>query len=704
MYRIWKETLKNNLFIALSSPWLLALIPTIIISSLLPNLFNKYNFTLEHKEARGKTKLLTFYEDVNKDGVKDQIDVLNYRNINACCYFQEKNSLLKKQFNFYGNLPQQENLNIPIFNDVNNDGVKELFVFTQKADSLFLNAVDFKTSKVVLYGKFVSKIGLDEGAKDFVLRPIVNYDYNNDGINEMYFLLNGGFALVPRKIMAYDFKNDEFISSINTGSQHFVVPIKTESNKLLLISTTKATDNCPPNFPYPYKDNSSWIFGFNDKLEFAFEPISFKGTATRVNGPLVFKNENHFYVVNEEGEKDNNYVFSINNKGEVLKKDKKKGVILKNKILVFSENKQNHFVVEGSVNSNLNYFEYKPDEMTVSQNSLTSSLPNSSLIPFNVDDNKFGFIGENYKTGLASLYLDNFNQELEFDVNLYLKSWNFYAQTKKTEKAQLVKVTDRYFLYTYRLTRAVYYPYRFLLFIGIYLLSVGFVYLPQKIRKHIVLKREKLQKEITALQLQLVNSKLDPHFTFNALNTVSAKVLKGERFEAYDLMTNFSSLMRSAMFFSDKDNWSLKEELNFTESYLTLMKGRFKNRFSFTIVVGEVVNTEKVLIPRLLVQNFAENAVKHAFNGIENEGLLELKVKHTNNAVQISLKDNGIGLEKAKLNTEKDPNKSGKGIGLNKKQIEIYNQLYKTNITIEIIDLFNTNISAGTEIKIVIPN
>ncbi|MDV7186088.1 histidine kinase [Lutibacter sp. TH_r2] len=703
MRKIWRETFKNYLFISFSSPWLLALIPTIIIVLLLPELFHKYNFTLEQKEDRAKTKMLTFFNDINGDGVKDKIDVLNYRNISACCNFQENNSLLKKQFNFYGNLLNQENLNIPIFNDVTYDGIKELFVFTQKADSLFLNAVDFKESKVILYGRFITKIGdASTTARDFVLRPIINHDYNNDGINEMYFLINGGFSLVPRKIMAYDFKNDTLISSINTGSQHFVTPIKTEDNKLYLISTTKATDNCPQDFSYPYKDNNSWIFGFNDKLEFTFKPICFKGTSTRVNGPVVFNNEYHFYVLN--GQENNNYAFAINQKGDVLKKTKKKALILKDKVIPVKNKDKKSVILEGEYNNNIKHFEYQPETMTVLQSHFTNNLPNSSLVPLKIDSNKQGFIGVNNKTNLAYLYLNNFNEELEFNGNLYLKSWNFYTQTKNIKEGCLVKVTDKYFLYTFLLTKATYYPYRFLLFISIYLLSAGFVYLPQKLRRHIVLKREKLQKEITALQLQLVNSKLDPHFTFNALNTVSAKVLKGDRFEAYDLMTSFSSLMRSALFFSDKDSWSLAEELNFTKSYLTLMKGRFKNRFSYAIVVGEVVNKKKITIPRLLVQNFVENAVKHAFNGIDYEGLINIRVKNLDEAVNISIIDNGIGRKKAQLKNNNNPNKSGKGIGLNKKQIEIYNKLYKTNITIEIIDLFNTNISTGTEIKIVIPN
>ena len=703
MHKFLSSKIKFNFLEIIASPWLLAIIPTLIISFLLPELFNKYNLALKQQVDRESYKTLIFFEDIDGNNIKDEIEIQNYRNLFASCFYQANGALLKKQFNFYGKLPQQENLNIPIYNDINNDNVKELFVFTQSADSLFINAVDFKSSKVILYGQFVSKIGTGTEAKDFVLRPIINHDYNNDGVDEMYFLLNAGFSLVPRKIMAYDFINNNFLSSINTGSQHFVTAVKTANNKLLLISTTKPTDNCPSDFPFPYRDDSSRIFGFNDKLELAFKPISFEGIKTRVYGPVVYNNELHFYVLDEANKAEKNYILSINYKGNFIKKNKCSKIDPENKIFVLLDNGEQHYIVDYYKNNFLKFCEYNPNKMIFETNGYSKSLPNASLIPFKFDNIENGSIGVNNKTNKASLYLDNFKHELKFDSNLYLKSWNFYAQTKKIKEGRLIVLTDKYFLYTYLLTNAVYYPYRFLLFLTIYILSVGFIFLPQKLRKQHLLKKEKLQKEISTLQLQLVNSKLDPHFTFNALNTVSAKVLKGERFEAYDLMTNFSNMMRSAMLFSDKDSWSLSDELKFTENYLTLMKGRFKNRFNFVVEVEENIEIEHLVIPRLIVQNFTENAVKHAFVGVNYIGLVKIIVKVVNNTFEILITDNGIGREKAKINTEKDVNKSGNGIRLNKKQVEIYNKLYTTNITIEILDLFKNNCALGTQIRILIP-
>ena len=261
-----------NIFSFISSPWLLAILPSIVIIFLLPNLIYPYQLSLKRTVDNRKTKLLTFFEDLDLNGIKEKIDILNYRGKFACCYIYANNISLKKQFNFHGKIPQQENLTMPVFCDVNKDGVKEVLIFTQNEDSLFINAIDLSQQKVILNGRFVSKIGMVPNLRDFVLRPIINYDNNNDSVPEIYFLLNGCYSLYPRKIMAYDYKNDRIFSSINTGSQHYVTPVKTVNNKLYFISTTPATDNCPSDFAYPYSDSCAWIFGFNDRLEFIFKP------------------------------------------------------------------------------------------------------------------------------------------------------------------------------------------------------------------------------------------------------------------------------------------------------------------------------------------------------------------------------------------------------------------------------------------------
>ena len=126
------------------------------------------------------------------------------------------------------------------------------------------------------------------------------------------------------------------------------------------------------------------------------------------------------------------------------------------------------------------------------------------------------------------------------------------------------------------------------------------------------------------------------------------------------------------------------------------MQGRFKNVFTFSFKIDTNITIEAVFVPRLLIQNSIENIIKHAFKNIDYKGIISVEIGALENNLEIKISDNGIGREKAQINTLNDVNKSGKGIGLNREQLKIYNKLYATQINFEIIDLYQKNSSSGT--------
>ena len=691
---------KINIVSIISSPWLLAITPSIVIILLLPNIVFPYALSLKKTSDYRKNKQLTFFEDLDLNGIKDRIEILDHRGKFACCYIYTNNASLKRQFNFYGKVPQQENLTMPVFCDVNSDGIKEIFVFSQKEDSLFINAVDISKQKVILNGRFISKIGMIPNLKDFVLRPIINYDNNNDGIPEIYFLLNGCYSLYPRKIMAYDYKNDHIFSTINTGSQHYVTPFKSEDNKLFFISTTPATDNCPTDFKYPYTDSCAWILGFNDKLELLFKPKPFSGRGCTVHGPTIVKDQFHYSIFNQ-GKKHANFSIVTNLFGKIRDKKNIPPSVNKGNIIEITQQKKIHYLLRASEDNLFNVFEYNPSQMEYEQTKFTEKLQNSSLLPFNLHDEKIAYFATNYKNNTTSLFLNNLQQELSFNTELYIKFFNLYAQTKKVHNGILLMVTDRESLFTYLITKNKYYPLRFVFFLLIYLLNVAFALLSLYLYKTQSNKRDTLKKEIISLQLKLINSQLDPHFAFNSLNLVSSKILKGERHEAYDLMICFANMMRSAMSSSDNISWSLEQELKFVTSYLSLMKVRFNTLFEFKINYDKVNNLNKIFISRLLIQNSVENSIKHAFKNISYTGLIKINITEKADHIEIMISDNGIGRQNTLHNDEN--NDSGNGLKWSKKQVEIYNKLLKTNICFKIKDLKNNTVPCGTRTIITIP-
>ncbi|MCW3787804.1 histidine kinase [Plebeiibacterium sediminum] len=698
MKSLFQKVYKINFLAIISSPWILSLIPAAVIIFLLPEMFTPYHLTLKKAEDITQNKRLTFFEDLDQNGIKEKIDVLDYRGKFACCFIWGNNNSVKHQFNFYGKIPEQENLTMPVFCDINKDGNREVFVFTQKQDSLFINAVDFSSKRVILNGRFISKIGMVPGVKDFVLRPIINHDYNGDGIPEIYFLLNGCYSLYPRKIMAYDYVNDTLISTINTGSQHFVTPVLTPDDSLILISTTPATNNCPDDFVYSYPDTCARIFTFNDKLELVSKPIEYSGSGCVVRGPIEF-NKHLQYVVFNENNSNTNYIVTTDIEGKIINKKTVQQEVNGGGLVSISLNSNHHFLLRNKGEDLFHIYEYKPKLTAFQQSSFTEKLPNSSLIPFELSNGKLAYLSNDYKTNKVNLYIEQINHELSFESDLYFNSYNLYVQSKIIEQGEILKVTDRHFLYTYLITTNNYYSIRYILWGIIYLLSTGFILLILNLYKRQVNKRNKLLQEIVSLQLKLVTAQLDPHFAFNALNLVSAKILKGDKYEAYDLMTCFSSMMRSAMSFSEVVSWSLEKEMQFVTDYLKLMKVRFKDLFDYTIDYDKAIDLGKVDISRLLIQNSVENAIKHAFKNISYKGLVSIVIIQKLDTITVTVTDNGIGREKAMQNEVANNRSGGNGIKWTRKQVEIYNKLFKTHIDFQIED----KLPSGTQIIISIP-
>ncbi|MBE0668199.1 MAG: histidine kinase, partial [Bacteroidales bacterium] len=137
-------------------------------------------------------------------------------------------------------------------------------------------------------------------------------------------------------------------------------------------------------------------------------------------------------------------------------------------------------------------------------------------------------------------------------------------------------------------------------------------------RRRIMEKRvetARIQAESYKMQLNSIIKQFDPHFTFNAVTSVGALIMKGEKQKAYNYFIKLSNLLRSVLTDSAVLLKPLSDELNFATRYCELQKLRFGNRFDFEIEVDNLVD-RKTQISKMIIQSFVENAVKH---GLENK-------------------------------------------------------------------------------------
>jgi len=201
-------------------------------------------------------------------------------------------------------------------------------------------------------------------------------------------------------------------------------------------------------------------------------------------------------------------------------------------------------------------------------------------------------------------------------------------------------------------------------------------------------------------QLTNVMQQLDPHFMFNALTSISSYYHKGDTAHAQAYLSRMSKLMQSSLENSEKMTISLREEIRFVRDYLTLENLRLGDLFSFNIDVEEVF-MDQVQIPKMLIQNFVENALKHGILNLKDrKGLIRVYSVEQGGSLNICVEDNGIGRKEA---SEISTLGNGKGLVITQRILEILRKLKKVKISYEIVDLYREEVAIGTRVSIKIP-
>lgn len=190
---------------------------------------------------------------------------------------------------------------------------------------------------------------------------------------------------------------------------------------------------------------------------------------------------------------------------------------------------------------------------------------------------------------------------------------------------------------------------------------------------------------------------MNPHFTFNAINSISSVIYKEDKKTAYNFFTKFSDLIRYTLNNAEKIAVPLADEIEFVTNYLDLEKFRFKEKFYFEIQVGDRVD-RNVKVPRMILQTFAENAVKHGLSQLEKEGILKIHLSQNDKILKIVVEDNGIGREAA---SKLSIHGTGKGMRIIDQIFELYQKLKGKRITHDVEDLKDSkNKATGTRVTI----
>ncbi len=203
------------------------------------------------------------------------------------------------------------------------------------------------------------------------------------------------------------------------------------------------------------------------------------------------------------------------------------------------------------------------------------------------------------------------------------------------------------------------------------------------------------------LALKSLRSQMNPHFIFNALNSVNHFVAQQDERSANRFLSEFSQLMRLVLDNSQQDFIALSKEQEMLSLYLKLEHYRFRDKFDYQISIDDGLDAEQIQVPPMLIQPYIENAVWHGLRYKESKGRLDLRIYRENGELVVEVADDGIGRKKSmELKTENQKKHNSTGLRNIQERLSIINKLYGTSYRVSIADLED---NAGTIVKVYLP-
>jgi len=693
----------------LLNPFFIALPISILVILLLPPFFDKYHAEVVSKEYYWESKV--YYHDLNGDSFSEKIRLhynmnsapgdSNYNapaiQIDSDCS-ADKLAKTFEQYNFDKSWFKSQKV---YFDDFDHDGLKEIYFYTYSNDSLFLNGLDVFNRNDFFLEKFICQFSYYNNQVDLVFSGrILFHDINRDGYKEIISTVNGGFTSQPRFVYAYDVINDSLISSETCCMNLSVTDVLRDEQAKVYIATSNYAPGNAEDSELPvngYTDYSSWLVVLDKNLVFVFPPVENMEITSSVMGYLHKENDEIFlYAVFRSPQ---------NNNRSALKKYQLDGIemaskefgpsvelgifsILKNnkdEILLYDRRGRAFYIIDDFLN-------------IIESKNIEFKNANFLDLDFDGSDELFNWQeGEDH----AYIYTSNFSHSAKVDLKDMYKGFVLTPCRFKDNSANFA-IHNGNFVYYFKYYKNPVYYFRFPFYTGIYLAISILFYIVMYFQRKALKSKFEQEKKVAQLELLTIKNQIDPHFIINAVNSLGAVIFKSneDKKKSYKFLVNLTALIRDTLQNSQKVSLSLKEELDFVENYLQLQRFRYRNSFEFE-VVNEIDNPKEVEIPKMIIQTFVENAVKHGLaHKTDGVGIILIDVSKINDTLRITVEDNGIGRRRA---SEVSTGSTGMGMEIIDQIVELYNRLKKTKVRFDVKDMVEKDEPVGTKVMIDIP-
>jgi|SRR5690554_1402577 len=210
----------------------------------------------------------------------------------------------------------------------------------------------------------------------------------------------------------------------------------------------------------------------------------------------------------------------------------------------------------------------------------------------------------------------------------------------------------------------------------------------------------KYKEEVNHLHLTSLRNQMNPHFIFNALNSIKVFLIDNNKTQAIYYLNKFSKLIRVILESSRVNSVALSHEIETVKLYFGIEKMRFNDNVELRVYIDGDINLSLLKVPPLILQPFVENSLWHGLMLSKGEKKISIRIYSEDGVPKLSLKDNGVGRVLAKAHRDKKTyKKESIGLQITKERIEYFNESENHNYGYTIVDLYDSNNEpSGTEV------
>jgi hypothetical protein len=691
---------KDRINRLINIPYLLALLLCIPFMLYFFIRLEKYSIEITSRSFPNKKNEVNYWADIDGDGAHEQIQTFINRDGKAALTIRNSENEPVNQWNFETDYRDNLRNRSVVIHDLDRDNQPEICFLTERSKQIFLNIIKpGEKNKVWMEEIFVDSITSDV-ERPFYSAGIFHETISNPEkpFDDLFIFINAGFSRIPRKVYRFSVTDSLLKRSDNlsrSGINQLFVPQGNQDPEIIIAGSSTA------NAPYPEQvfpnDHFSWLIVLNKKLDFKFAPKMLGGLhsspkATRLNiasfdGYVIYQKEivQHqteysLLLFDENGRQivDYNPGISLSPESSMFLFNDRPLVINNNAIYSFSKDLKLKRLFQLA-------YEHP---LMIQSNDGRIQLDEHLRLAYSRNDLSF-FIVDLKDHELINLKRTmNPNELLTF----------FQVEDKEGNMQFAVQHSDE--LQKFMVVPSLWFQFRWLVAAMIYLLLLALVVLIRRIQQIQFQRQLDDERRVAVLKARSLKNLVNPHFTLNALDAISGLVSRSSAEHAKSYISKFARMIHSLMSRSDDLFVPLGQELEFVKDYLDLQQLRFESVFEYRIELSDEVKVNR-LIPKILIQTFAENAVRHGLRPKEKDGLLLIQLSMEQEYLKILVEDNGIG-RKAAL--EQDTTHTGTGLKVIYQLIEILKYHADEPVRFHTHDLLDNNGQpAGTRVEVLLP-